>query len=282
MKIGIIGLGLIGGSLGLDWTKKGHQVWGVSRQEQTCQIAEARGVVYQASPDLESLTPAGLDLVVICTPIASILATVERLVGILSSETILTDVASVKAAIVPQAEVIWPYFIGGHPMAGTEKQGIQAAQSHLFRHRPYVLTPTPKTVPEALKCLKSLITDLEASCLEMDPDSHDTVVAWISHLPVMISASLIAACCGQSDPGHLEMSKRLASSGFRDTSRVGGGNPDLGVAMAQYNQQALLTALGHYQDQLLQIRQMIEQEDWLALHSLLEKAHECRPHFVKL
>lgn len=281
MKIGIIGLGLIGGSLGLDWMEQGHQVWGVSRQEQTCQIAEERGAVYQANPDLESLAGAGLDLVVLCTPISAILATMERLVGILPSETILTDVASVKAAIVPKAEAMWPYFIGGHPMAGTAEQGIQAAQSHLFRDRPYVLTPTHQTQAEALNELKPLVMDLEASCLEMDPESHDAVVAWISHLPVMISASLIAACWGQSDPNHLQMSKRLASTGFQDTSRVGGGNPELGVAMAQYNQQALLTALGDYQDQLDQIREMIEQENWLALRQLLEKTQEHRPYFIK-
>ncbi|XTZ19499.1 MAG: prephenate dehydrogenase/arogenate dehydrogenase family protein, partial [cyanobacterium endosymbiont of Rhopalodia fuxianensis] len=146
MKIGIIGLGLIGGSLGLDLRERGHTILGVSRKENTCKLAIERGVVDEASLDLESLSNA--DIIFICTPIALIIPTLEQLISHLKAKTIVTDVGSVKTSIVEQGSRLWDKFIGGHPMAGTAEQGIDAAQKKLFKNTPYVITPTQNNLSE--------------------------------------------------------------------------------------------------------------------------------------
>ncbi|HEY9812650.1 MAG TPA: prephenate dehydrogenase dimerization domain-containing protein, partial [Candidatus Sericytochromatia bacterium] len=111
------------------------------------------------------------------------------------------------------------------------------------------------------------------------PEDHDRAVAWISHLPVMVSGSLIAACMGESDPKVLELAQKLASSGFRDTSRVGGGNPELGLMMARYNQEALVRSLHQYRQTLDQLIVKIEQGDWNTLEEHFKKTQQARPKF---
>jgi arogenate dehydrogenase (NADP+) len=113
------------------------------------------------------------------------------------------------------------------------------------------------------------------------PEEHDRAVAWISHLPVMISTSLIQACAKEQDLNIRELAENLASSGFRDTSRVGGGNPELGLMMAKYNRQALLSSLGNYQQNLARIIDCIEQENWQELELILVSSQHYRSDFVK-
>lgn len=279
MRIGIVGLGLIGGSLGIDWVAAGHQVWGVSRKLETCQQAGA--LIHGSSTDLESLAAHDVEVVVICTPIESIIPTLKYLAGSLSPQVIVTDVGSVKAPIMAAAQEIWPSFIGGHPMGGTESSGIAAAQAHLFRGRPYAFTPSANTDPQALQRLQALARDVEAEPLVCAADVHDQAVAWISHLPVMISAALIRACMSAEDPEVLGLAQYLASSGFRDTSRVGGGNPDLGTAMAQYNKTALLQTLARYRRHLQHLTHLVETDNWGSLHTLLAQTQTQRPCFVQ-
>jgi arogenate dehydrogenase (NADP+) len=112
------------------------------------------------------------------------------------------------------------------------------------------------------------------------PEEHDRVVAWISHLPVMISGSLISACVANSDAQSLQLAQDLASSGFKDTSRVGGGNPELGLMMAKYNREEVLRALRGYQQDLAETIQAIEQKDWEGLRSKLEQNQAARPDFL--
>ncbi len=278
MKIGIVGLGLIGGSLGLDWTACGYTVVGVSRKQTTCETAIARRAVADASPDFAILAEA--DVVFVCTPIGSILPTIQAIAPYLKSTAIVTDVGSVKEAIVEPATQLWPNFLGGHPMAGTAEVGIEAALSNLFVDRPYVLTPTPQTSSDTVEQVSHLVQALKAQLIHCDPAEHDQAVAWISHLPVMVSASLIQSCLSESDQKILHLAQQLASSGFRDTSRVGGGNPELGVMMAQYNQAALLRSLFAYRDQIDQIIHQIETEDWSALQQQLLRSQQERPFFV--
>lgn len=279
MNIGIVGLGLIGGSLGLDLRSRGYQVLGVSRQAQTCQRAIARGAVDDASIDFNLLSAA--DVVFICTPLAAIETTVIQLIPHLAATTILTDVGSVKAAVVEAIAPLWPNFVGGHPMAGTADSGIEAAQHDLFVNRPYVLTPGDNTPPAATATVEQIVRSLQAQVYHCQPEDHDRAVAWISHLPVMVSSSLIAACLTESDRTTLELAQSLASSGFKDTSRVGGGNPELGVMMARYNQPALLRSLYAYREQLDQVIAEIEQADWTGLNDRLQQTQQARPKFVK-
>jgi arogenate dehydrogenase (NADP+) len=279
MKIGIVGLGLIGGSLGLDLRSLGHEVWGVSARESTCDRAIVRGAVDHASQDLGSLNP--VEVVFVCTPIALIEPTVAKLAAHLDEATIITDVASVKGDLVARLTQQWPNFVGGHPMAGTAENGIEAALLDLFVNNPYVLTPIATTLPRAIETVAQLATELRAKLLYCDPHHHDRAVALISHLPVMVSASLITTCLGEPNPDILQLAQNLASSGFRDTSRVGGGNPELGVMMAQHNQAALLTSLQAYRGAIDRLINQVEANDWTGLQTTLERTAGGRSPFLK-
>lgn len=279
MNIGILGLGLIGGSLGLDLRSQGHHVLGVSRQESTCQRAIALGSVDEASADMSLLKAA--EVVFICTPLTFIIPTFEQLIAHLPSQTVVTDVGSVKTPIVKAITPLWENFIGGHPMAGTAESGIEAALRNLFLDKPYVLTPQPTTPKTAITVVEDIVRDLGATLYHCSPEEHDQAVSWISHLPVMVSASLIAACMNETDSNVLQLAQKLASSGFKDTSRVGGGNPELGLMMARYNRSSLLHSLQQYRHNIDELIHLIEQEDWAGLEQQLQSTKKARPKFVE-
>jgi arogenate dehydrogenase (NADP+) len=300
MQIGIVGLGLIGGSLGLDlrtiatsadqklpFAQTPLRVWGLSRSPDTCRQAVAVGAVDQAATSFDQITDLEqTDLIVICTPIAAILPTLKQLAIIFAASypklPIITDVGSVKAAIVNEAQQIYPRFIGSHPMAGTAFQGINAAEYRLFQERPCVITPLPDHDPADVALVRSLWQSVGANVICCSPAAHDRAVAWISHLPVMVSASLIGACLAEADSEIKNLGQNLASSGFRDTSRVGGGNPELGRLMAEYNRDALLTALAGYRQNLDQLTTMIENAQWDDLEAYLRTTQAVRPDYSTL
>lgn len=219
-------------------------------------------------------------MVFVCTPMATILPTVEQLTEYLPESTVVTDVGSVKAEIVATATALWPNFVGGHPMAGKAESGLAAAEAGLFRQRPYVVTPIGTTRPAAVEQVVAIATQLGAQVYTATPTAHDQAVAAISHLPVMVSASLLHTCASEAD-GHVKtLAQQLASSGFCDTSRVGGGNPELGTMMAQYNRSALLQVLQQYRRQLDTTIDLIETEHWDALAERLRMAQQERPKYL--
>ncbi|AFY70106.1 arogenate dehydrogenase (NADP) [Thalassoporum mexicanum PCC 7367] len=323
MNIGIIGLGLIGGSLGLDLRSQGHYVWGVSRKQETCKRAVADGAIDAASQNLDLIPYLhDTDIVFICTPIQAILPTLAELRDKLAPRTIVADVGSVKAAIVNQAAKMWPLFVGCHPMAGTQFSGIAAAERNLFQGRPCVITdpelsdldPDPAiempsqddrtsinqpsqeeqsqakqeqdllnlgiSYQDAKAKVKSLWQSIGAAVIECSPADHDRAVAWISHLPVITSASLIMACGKEPKKDISELAKQLASSGFRDTSRVGGGNPELGRLMAEYNRDALLYCLQAYQQNLQLLIDQIQAQQWPELEANLSHTQQERLFYI--
>jgi len=277
MNIGIVGLGLIGGSIGLDLRSRGFDVFGVSSRQQTCDRAQARGVVSEASIHLSLMAAA--DVVFICTPLGSIEPIVRDLVPYLSPPTIVTDVGSVKTPIVQAVSSLWPNFVGGHPMAGTAESGIEAAVPDLFVGRPYVLTPQAQTPAAAVDRVEEIARLLGASVYRCSPLDHDRAVAWISHLPLMASATLLAAGALEGDRHIVNLAQHLASSGFRDTSRVGGGNPELGVMVAKYNREELLRSLSIYRDCLDEFISDIEAENWQALEHKLKLTQKARQNY---
>lgn len=278
MKIGIVGLGLIGGSLGLDLTHQGHDVIGVSRQLTTCNIALEKHIVTRADVDFAIL--AQTDLIFICTPIGAILPTIKHIIKYLPPKTIITDVGSVKGAITYEATQLWANFVGSHPMAGTANQGVEAAEANLFQNAPCVITPLESTSIDAINKVTEIWRSLGCKIYNSTPEIHDQAVAWISHLPVMISANLIHSCINNDNKEVVKLAQNLASSGFRDTSRVGGGNVELGLMMAQYNREQLLVSLKEYQQNLDNIIDNLEQKKWQELKRILTKTQQERPNFI--
>lgn len=277
MNIGIVGLGLIGASLAIDLKKEQHRILGISRHQSTCQIALERGIADLASTDFQILADA--EIVIVCTPIEAIASTIEQIIPHLNPDTIITDVGSVKQPVVEVCSPLWSNFVGGHPMAGTTESGIDAGQANLFTGAAYVFTPTENTDPEAVEKLKAIALQLKAIPYVCDATIHDRAVSWISHLPVMVSTNLIKSCL-EDEPEVLQLAQNLASSGFRDTSRVGGGNPELGLMMAKYNQEELLRSLVRYRDNLEQMITIIQAQNWDNLEQILETNRTARPKFL--
>ena len=291
MNVGIVGLGLIGGSLGLDLLAldANNYVWGVSRNPETCKQAQSIASVNIASTNIADIPDRILDqtdIVVICTPIAAILPTITAIAPKLGSNVIFTDVGSVKAAIVePASKICQKYnqrFVGSHPMAGTAFQGILAAERNLFHNRPCVVTPNVdrEAFEQAFEKVRSLWQSVGMNVYECSPEAHDRAVAMISHAPVIISASLVASCQQEDEDSILKLAQNLASSGFRDTSRVGGGNPELGRLMAEYNQSAILRSLYTYQQSLQKTIGLIEQKQWEELETFLANTQRDRNFYL--
>lgn len=278
MKIGVVGLGLIGASWAGDLRALGHEVMGVSRQAATCQGAIAQGFVDEAGVDLGMLRET--EIVFVCTPIDKILTTIQSLAGVLPPETIICDAGSVKESIVGPATKLWPNFVGGHPMAGKAESGLEAAELGMFRGKPFVVTPIDQTNPQAVAKLEDLLRSLACRLYRASPADHDRAVAWISHLPVMVSASTISGCIENCSPALLQLAQGIASTGFKDTSRVGGGNPVLGRMMAEYNRSALLAALYAYQQDLAATIATIEGQEWNQLQAKLERNQAARNRFL--
>jgi len=278
MRVGIIGLGLIGGSLGLDLTAKGYEVIGVSRNPETCSKALRKGVASTSGVDFSLLK--GCDMVVIATPIEYIIPTLKNLVPYLSPHTVVTDVGSVKESIVASAQEIWSNFVGSHPMAGTANSGIDAVEKDLFKDTPCVITPNDNTSVRAIALVEKMWLSVGCKILTTTPTIHDKAVAWISHLPVIISANLIYSCLGEKDEKVRIFAEKIASSGFRDTSRVGGGNPELGLMMAKNNQKNVLNSLKEYQNKLDTIINNIESNNWSEIEQLLKTTQTKRNDFL--
>ncbi len=278
MKIGIVGLGLIGASLAYDLKQQNHFLIGVSRQQKTCEKALDLNIVDEANLNLEILTEA--ELIFICTPIGAIIPTLESASPHLNPNTIITDVGSVKGAIVNSASQLWANFVGSHPMAGTAEQGISAFKPNLFQGASCVITPVETTPKIAIETVSEIWKSVGSKIIVTSANIHDQAVALISHLPVIISANLINSCSQFNDKSVVELAEKIASRGFKDTSRVGGGNPELGLMMAQYNQKYLLSVLEDYQQNLSKIIKNIKENNWDILNDLLMATKEDRNNFL--
>jgi arogenate dehydrogenase (NADP+) len=269
--IGVVGLGLIGGSLALDLRAQGLRVQALVHREATAQRARQRGLADQVSTDPAVL--ADCALVVLALPLDRLLEPSSELLGALPAGAVITDVGSVKGPVLDRWGP-WPRFVASHPMAGTAQAGVEAGLAGLFAGRPWVATPTDATDPEALAVVRGLAEAVDARWIECPAADHDQAVALISHLPVLLGAALIEAA------GQEPLARALASSGFADTSRVGAGNPELGSLMARYNREALLVALARYRTSLAALEQLVQGGDWPGLEQRLVQAQAHRPEFL--
>ena len=276
--VGIVGLGLIGGSLGLDLRQQGLEVRALVHRSSTAERARQRGLADQVDTDPGVLQPCGL--IVLALPLDRLLDPPSRLREALPAQAVITDVGSVKAPVVERWQRWHPRFVASHPMAGTADSGVEAGITGLFAGRPWVATPTADTNADALEQVRQLAQRVGAQWLSCEPQQHDRAVALISHMPVLVSAALLEAADGEADGGTAALAKQLASSGFADTSRIGGGNPELGTLMARSNRSAVLAALGRYRQRLEGLEQLVQQERWEELEGRLSRCQERRPDFL--
>ncbi|QNJ05203.1 Prephenate dehydrogenase [Synechococcus sp. MEDNS5] len=278
-KVGVVGLGLIGGSIALDLRQQGVSVTGLVHRDSTAARAMQRGLVDEVSCDSSCLSDC--NTVILALPIEALLKPEPQLVEALPVNAVVTDVGSVKGAVLEVWRHRHPRFVATHPMAGTDQSGVDAGLPGLFRGRPWVATPEPSTDPQALASVKVLAEGLGSEWITADAACHDQAVALVSHLPVMVSAALLRAAGDERDPRVQDLARRLASSGFADTTRVGGGNPALGTAMACRNTAALLKALAAYRWSLEQLEEAILSGHWAQLENELHKTSALRPGFVE-
>ncbi|MBI5399266.1 prephenate dehydrogenase/arogenate dehydrogenase family protein [Candidatus Saganbacteria bacterium] len=278
MRVAIIGLGLIGGSiaLGLKQANPEINIVGVTPRQETIDEALSRQAIDEGTTDL-CRGVADADIVFLCPPLNLIVPTLKKIAQSLKSGAIVTDVGSSKTEIVAQAAKVTPqevHFIGGHPLAGKEQTKFAAAEANLFQNRVWVLTPTAKTSRPATIILTQLIKLLEARVIEMKTDEHDIAVAGISHTPLAIAAALVNSVAAEKK-SQANM-KQLAASGFRDTTRVASGDPELGRDMFTTNKKAVLKTLANFKKSLTQLETAIKKGNTTKIKQLLAQAKKFR------
>ena len=276
-SVGIVGLGLIGGSLGLDLRALGWSVQGLVHRTASAERALERGLVDAVSTDPACLSSC--DLVILSLPIPALLAPESTLLEAIPESAVVTDVGSVKQPVLEVWRSLHPRFVASHPMAGTASAGVEAGQTGLFRGRPWIATPEAGTDPTAVEVVRTLAHDLGSQWHMASAEQHDQAVALISHMPVLVSAALLRTAGDERDPEIRQLAQSLASSGFADSTRIGGGNPDLGVAMASSNSAAVLKALAAYRWSLEQLEDAVLRNNWQQLHRELQRTQSLRPDY---
>ncbi|MCX5860251.1 MAG: prephenate dehydrogenase [Proteobacteria bacterium] len=258
-RVTIIGVGLIGGSLALDLKEKGiaEEIVGVGRSRENLDLALSRRIVDRAVSDpVEGVKDA--ELVVLATPVRAIIPTARKILPALKPGAYLTDVGSVKAPIVKEMEkagVI--YFVGGHPLAGSEKGGAGSARSGLFAGNRVILTPTKKTDSRAIRVVQEVWEMIGAQVFNLDPKEHDQILAAVSHLPHAVSASLVQAVF-RLFPG--EEIRRTGAGSLRDLSRVSASPPELWRDILSLNREPMLAILAEFRECFTELETYIKED----------------------
>ncbi|MBI5670255.1 MAG: prephenate dehydrogenase/arogenate dehydrogenase family protein [Chloroflexi bacterium] len=279
--LAIVGLGLMGGSLALALRNCADTITGVDPDTETRTFALENGIVNAAMDNLQQGV-AEADTVILCAPVRAITAMVERRIGsYLRSNTLLLDIGSTKHDIC-EAMGKLPVGImamGGHPMTGKEVSGVQASDAGLYKGRPFVLCPTRRTTPAARLRALALVEALGAVPFEMEAERHDKLVAAISHLPYILSATLVATVAqqGQTDPAVWE----LAAGGFRDMSRLAGQDVQMMGDILSTNTQAVATLLALFRVQLAMLEAMLVSRDEQKVAEFLKPARKARLNWIQ-
>ncbi len=260
MRIAIIGLGLIGGSMGLALRKKKAdlEVVGFARRREVASRAVELGAVDRTEGDLLAVV-RGADLVLIATPTMAMKEIMDNIRESLDEGCIVTDVASTKTQVMGWAEECLPSrvsYIGGHPMAGKETSGIEAANTDLFIGCTYCLVPGRSATKEAIDKVEGLVRQIGAKPLFIDASKHDMLVAAVSHLPIVISSALVSMTT--KSPLWNDMSK-LAATGYRDLTRLASGSPEMSGDICRTNSEFILRWIDEYIEELEKFRHLISE-----------------------
>jgi prephenate dehydrogenase/3-phosphoshikimate 1-carboxyvinyltransferase len=283
-RVAIIGLGLIGGSLAAAIREQGlaRTLVAGSRSTRTLEQGLALGLIDEGSQDL-AVAVRGADLVFVATPVSSMGAVLKALRPGLAERAIVTDGGSVKGAVIAEARRAlgdhFPRFVPGHPIAGKEKSGVDAADAALYHQHRVILTPTPDTDPAATARVRALWTAVGAEVLEMAPDHHDRVLAETSHLPHLLAFSLVDTLARQGDSTEIF---RYAAGGFRDFTRIASSDPVMWHDIFRENREAVLEALALFRDGIDRFQNAIEHNDDEALMGVMTRANAARAHFLAM
>ncbi|MGH7951813.1 MAG: prephenate dehydrogenase [Limisphaerales bacterium] len=273
-KITIIGVGLLGGSIGLAARKfrVADEIAGFVRRKKTIADCEKFGATDFATTDLLAAV-SNADLVILCTPLAQMTALAKQFLPALKRGAIVTDVGSVKADVVRELQSLvakaGAHFVGSHPMAGGEKTGVAAARENLFENALCVLTPTKKANAAAVRKLEQFWKSLGARVLKLPPEQHDLFVSRTSHLPHVVAATLANLVL---NPVNAKTQSQLCANGFRDTTRIASGSPEMWRDIALSNRKNLAKSLDAFISELQKFRRVLKRADVNAISNFFETA----------
>jgi prephenate dehydrogenase len=278
-RLGILGLGLIGGSLALALKGKrgAPEVWGCDRNRGHVRQALAAGAIARGCP-LRELPEC--DIVVVCIPVLASVDAVRSLGPRMRPGAILTDAGSAKAGIVAEGNRVvgrGAFFVGGHPIAGTEASGFPAADGILFRGRSFIVTPTRRTDTDAMQRVERLWRLAGAKpVLRMDPKTHDHVFAYVSHLPHVVAYALVHSVA--TLPSRVPLG--YSAGGFRDFTRIASSNPVMWKDIVLQNRKEVLRAIAHYRRNLDLLERRIARADAAGLLEVFERSKKTRDGLV--
>jgi prephenate dehydrogenase len=259
----VVGTGLIGGSIGLALRARGWHVTGRDLDEARAARALELGALDAVGHDPHA------ELTFVAVPVSAIAHEAGRA---LEGSKIVTDVGGVKGPVV--AGVDHPRFVGGHPMAGSEQEGVDGADAELFAGATWVLTPTVHTDPAAFARVRSVVTSLGADVVALSPERHDALVAVVSHVPHLAAATLMGLAASRAEE-HAAL-LRLAAGGFRDMTRIAAGHPAIWPDICVENRDAIVEALDTFVAALADMRDVVIDGDRDALLDRLESARAAR------
>jgi len=281
-RLCIIGVGLIGGSLARALRQAGvvEEIIGVGRDQQHLEQAKQLGVIDQWTTDIsEAIQNA--DMIVVAVPMLAMGSVFEQLKDVLAEDCVITDVGSAKAQAVAAAEKAFGKmpvnFVPGHPIAGTEKSGVEASFAELFNDRRIILTPTESTSKHALNKVRDMWLACGAEVLEMDVQHHDEVLAATSHLPHMLAYALVDTLARMDDSQEIFS---YAAGGFRDFTRIASSDPDMWHDICLANREALLGMMRRFKDDLQLLIDAIEQGDSEFLKQTFTRAKQARDTYT--
>jgi prephenate dehydrogenase len=280
-KITIIGVGLLGGSIGLAVRrlKLAREVAGYVRRESSLRECEKAGAVDYATTDLlAAVSHAGL--VILCTPLAQMRPLAQQFLPALKPGAIVTDVGSVKADVVRQMEAVvqkaGAHFVGSHPMAGGEKMGVLAARTDLYANAVCVVTPGKTSSANAVRKLERFWQSLGARTLRMDAAQHDLLVSRSSHLPHVAAAAMVNLVL---QPARPPAQAALCATGFRDTTRIASGSPEMWRDIALANRKNLSRSVGAFLAELKDFQTALKRNDEPAIEKFFVLAKQRRDNW---
>ena len=280
-KITIVGVGLLGGSIGLAVRKRrlAKEIAGYARREKTIAECEKIGALDYATTDLLAAV-SGADLVILCTPLFQMRLLTEQFQPALKRGAIVTDVGSVKADVVREleslAKKVGAHFVGSHPLAGGEKMGVLAARADLYANAVCVVTPTKKSNPAAVRKVEQFWKSLGARTLRLDAAQHDLLVSRTSHLPHVAAAALAGLVL---DPKQPSAQAGLCATGFRDTTRIASGSPEMWRDIALANRKNVSQSVDAFVGELKKFQTALKKSDAKAVEKFFATAKERRDNW---